>query len=167
MKLVTGVIYKDRKAAEAALRLLSHFWGPLDFLSPALPFASTGYYRREMGEGLQKIFVSHRALIRPENLADIKVRTMAIERRLALKGCRTVNVDPGYLTAASVILATTKNFSHRIYLKKGIFAEVTLLYRARGRAYVPLEWTYPDFRTPEYLALMKEVRRLYVAQIQA
>ena len=88
-----------------------------------------------------------------------------MEEALASDGKRRINLDPGYISQSKLVLATTKNHGHRIYLGKGIYAEVTLRYR--NKAFRPWEWTYPDYRTEEYVEILEEIRSIYVDQIRA
>lgn len=99
------------------------------------------------GGGLEKRFIVFKNPIERAKLADTKIFTNGIEKEFSVEGKRQINIAPGYLTHASLVLATTKEFPHRIYLKDGIFAEVTLLFKRNGCR--SLEWTYPDFKTKE------------------
>jgi len=152
VKLFVGMLAGDPARFTEAETLLVERYGAVDLSSEVLPFEYTEYYRAEMGEGLVRKFLSFERLIRPDELIDIKRTTNGMEedfaRRLAGGPARPVNLDPGYLALSKVVLATTKDYSHRVYLGKGIHAEVTLHFQ-RGR-YEPWEWTYPDYRTEEY-----------------
>lgn len=142
--------------------LRSHF-GPIDFASELLPFDYTDYYRREMGSPLQRQFLSFERLIPPESLVPIKQTTNAIETEYAdAMGHRRVNLDPGYVTLAKLVLASTKDHAHRIWLGGGIYAEMTLRYH--NRSFQPWEWTYPDYRTSSYIQIFNHIRRLYLRQ---
>ena len=99
----------------------------------------------------------------PQQIAEIKVLTNKIEEKLSSAGKRLVNIDPGYLDLAKLILASTKDYSHRIYLGKGIYAEITLSYQ--GKSFQGWQWTYPDFRTTEYRNIFNQIRELYAGQI--
>ena len=121
------------------------YFGETDFQSNPMPFTHTDYYQKEFGDGLQRVFISFKKLVSPNVLSKIKVSSNTIEKKLAQKDLRTVNIDPGYLALAKVVLASTKDFYHRIYLDKGIYAEITLLYQQKR--FRPLEWTYPDYRS--------------------
>ena len=120
-----------------------------------------------MGEGLKRKFISFAKIVAPENLSEIKIQTNILEEEIkkefeSVK--RIVNLDPGYLTASALIIATAKDFSHRIPLQKGIFAHLELLF---GRNEVnALSWTYPDFRTEEYQQFFLEVRKIYLQQLR-
>jgi hypothetical protein len=162
VKLVCGFIFRDGKVFSAALKKLTGAFGPVDFQSPPRAFSYTDYYEDEMGPGLLRVFVSFKRLVGPARLVAIKTATNRIESSLSARGRRRVNLDPGYVDHAKLVLATTKDFSHRIYLDKGIFAEVTLSFR--GRSFRNLEWTYPDYRTDEYITIFNHIRSLYAKQ---
>jgi len=163
VKLVVGLIFKDETALQKAVFLLQRKFGPLDYSSAILPFTSTDYYQDEFGTGLKKQFVSFKRLVQPGKLPSIKIYTNKLEKKLSCNHKRTVNIDPGYLDMAKFVLATTKDYVHRIYLDKGIFAEMTLYYR--DKTFNPWEWTYPDFRTPAYIEIFCKIRWLYKNQI--
>ena len=159
VKLICGLLFKDEAWADKAITILRRYFGEVDFQSESVPFTQTAYYEKELGPCLFRKFLAFRRLIEPSSLADIKLITNRIENRLSRKGKRTVNLDPGYLELAKLILASTKNYSHRIYLGKGIYAELTLMYR--GNKFFPLEWTYPDYRTEWSLRVMQDIRQVY------
>jgi hypothetical protein len=134
--------------------------GPLALVSDAFEFTETAYYTATMGEGLKKQFIAYERLIDPGELARIKRETNAWEAEYAALGShpepRPLNLDPGYVTPAKLVLASTKDHAHRLYLGDGIYAEVTLAYRARQ--WQPLEWTYPDYRRADYQAFFTACR---------
>jgi hypothetical protein len=133
---------------------------PVDFLSEEFPFTETQYYNEEMGEGLIRRYVSAEKLIDPDQLPHWKHLTNLWEDQHSVDGCRAINIDPGYLTAANLVLASTKPFSHRLYLGRGIYGEVTMLYM-HGE-YIKLPWTYPDYLNHQ--DAIKQIRHLYMAQ---
>jgi hypothetical protein len=137
--------------------------GPIDTQSQLLEFDYTNYYEPEMGSGLKKELLGFGSLASPEALVDLKLFTNRVEQALAINGKRTVNMDPGYLTAARVVLASTKDFAHRLYLGKGIYGEVTLIYQKKD--FQTLPWTYPDYRSEAYRQFFRELRRVYMAQL--
>lgn len=143
--------------------LISRF-GPIDLRSPDFEFTFTDYYSGEMGPDLQKRFCSFERLVMPEDLPDLKKASMEIESGFAISGTRTVNIDPGYLEESKLVLASTKNFSHRIYLRNDIWAEVTLRF-VRGE-FVKHEWTYPDYSQKLAIQFLKSVREIYRKQLQ-
>jgi hypothetical protein len=161
--IVSAFASGDELLAEARQALISE-WGALDLESERLPFAHTTYYEAEFGTGLVRRIWSFEPLIDPGTMAAIKLRTNQLEERWSEGGKRRVNLDPGYVSMAKLVLATTKNHGHRIYLDSGIYAEVTLSYR--DGVYRPWSWTYPDYATPGYCALFGEIRQRYAAQLR-
>ncbi len=144
---------------DAATHRLTEVCGPVVLASDTLPFAFTDYYADEMGPNLRRRFCAFSDPFLPERLAETKLLTNRLERDLAGPGYavpRPVNLDPGYLTLSKLVLATTKNQAHRIYLRDGIYAEVTLSFR--GKRFQALAWTYPDYRTDAYRAFFERVR---------
>jgi hypothetical protein len=136
-------------------------WGPLERVSEAFAFTETDYYEAEMGGDLRKQFWAFEVLRDPSEIVAAKRASNQWEEAYAGLGrhaeARPLNVDPGYLTLAKLVLASTKDHAHRIYLGEGIFAEVTLNYRRR--AWTPLPWTYPDYRRgdfQEFFSLCRE-----------
>ncbi len=144
VKIFFGLIFNEDFNIEEVYKALEQkFNNKIDICSPAIDFTFTKYYNKEMGEKLKRQWISFEKLILPDTLADIKIETNNIEDSFAKNKNRIVNIDPGYITPANVILASTKDFSHRIYLSKGIYAEVTTIYRKEG--FTKLPWTYPDY----------------------
>lgn len=162
VKLLAGLIAACPSLFEAVKERLENEWGPVDCLSEIMDFNYTRYYEKEMGSPLYRQFISFANLIDPGSLAFRKVFTNLLENELTGEGKRKVNIDPGYLTPAKLVLATTKDRSHRIYLRDGIYAEVTLLYY-RGK-YEPLPWTYPDYRSEGYRRYFARVREICLSQ---
>ncbi len=158
--LTVGITFADREALGEALEMLRTEYGPMEFSSPEFVFDMTDYYIPEMGENLRKRFFCFRDPIRLEMLPGIKHRTNEIERRLAREDGdrvrRRVNLDPGYVTLAKLVLATTKDYSHRVYIGEGMYAETTLRF-VRG-TFAPFETTYPDHQTPLALDFFNSVR---------
>jgi hypothetical protein len=163
VKLIIGCIFKDAAAYLRAKSILEKRFGPIDFESAVIDFTYTDYYEREFGPGLKRSFIGFKRLIAADRLPAIKAATNSIERRLSRNARRLVNLDPGYLTLSKFILATTKDYAHRIYLGKGIFAEMTLVYQDKG--FKPREWTYPDYRSSSYIEIFNRIRKLYAEQI--
>lgn len=169
VKLIVSAFGQSDNLLQQAQAVLSDEFGPLDFESDLLPFAHTPYYAAEFGPDLVRRIWAFQPLIDPGELARIKIRTNEIEQRLAVDGRRQVNLDAGYLCRAKLVLATTKNHGHRIYIghppdARGIYAEVTLQYR--DKAFRPWPWTYPDYATPEYCKLFQEIRKIYMVQLK-
>jgi hypothetical protein len=130
-------------------------------------FVFTDYYKKEMGRNLKRRFLSFANLISPEELGEIKIRTNTLEQEIReeMKATqRIVNIDPGFLTASALIMATAKDFAHRIPLKHGIYAHLEFLF---GKKEVRrLSWTYPDFETEGYQTFFLDVKRTYLSQIK-
>ncbi|MDC7228346.1 MAG: DUF4416 family protein [Spirochaetales bacterium] len=157
--LIIGVL-STLNGIEPQLRsVLEEHFGPVDFSTDSLSFTYTSYYDGEMGEGIKRWFYSFRKTVQPSELSRIKILTNELEERWAVDGNRKVNLDPGLLDLNRLILATTKNVGHRIPLQNGIYAEVTLMYMKKD--FHPLPWTYPDYQSGEYIAILKEIRTLY------
>jgi hypothetical protein len=150
----------------AANELFREFGGGIlgapDVQSPDMPMPGEAYYAREMGAGLLKRYLSSPARLEPGALADLKLLAMEIEsRRLSPSGGRAVNLDPGYLSLGGLVLSTGKYSGHRLWLGRGVWGELTLMYRNGG--FAPLPWTYLDYRDPEVHRHLLEMRRLLVA----
>jgi len=166
VKLVIGIISKEENLFKEIEKELIQKFGSIDFESPLLSFHYTNHYQKEMGTNLKRKFISFTRLIDPAEIAEIKLFTNQLEENF-LYPCsnrRRLNLDPGYITLAKLVLATSKNFQHRIYLKKGIYAEITLKYK-KGKGFLPWEWTYPDYRSKEYLEIFNYLREIYYHQI--
>ena len=166
VKLVAGALFADEGILLKAQGNLRRRFGAIDFTSRIIPFNFTRYYAEEMGENLLRCFISFKKLISPDSLADIKIYTNNLEKRSS-KGSkgRRINLDPGYLSAARLVLASCKDYAHRIYLKQGVYAEVTLYFQnGRFRAY---PWTYPDYQSQGYLHAFNQIRSLYLKQLKA
>ena len=174
VKLFFALMSGQPELFEACERALREEFGPLDERSEPFAFDPyTSYYEREFGVGLEKRIVAARDLIAPERLAGIKLRTNRLELELTSPAAResdrakrAVNVDPGYLNDSKVVLATTKDQAHRIYVGRGIFEEVTLNYRRSSRGYEPNPWTYPDYAAPGRLEFFGRLREVYREQIE-
>ncbi|MBM3293067.1 MAG: DUF4416 family protein [Candidatus Aminicenantes bacterium] len=168
VKLVCGILAAEEAHFEAAESRLSSAWGEIDIRSGRFPFVETDYYAAEIGPRLRRSFVSFAALIAPEALSAVKLRTNAMEKEIGRAfgaSRRAVNLDPGYLTEAALIMATAKNFSHRVPLQEGIYAHLEFLFSRTGIR--RLEWTYPDFAKPKMVSYFLEVRRAYRRQLKS
>ncbi|MDR0823023.1 MAG: DUF4416 family protein, partial [Endomicrobium sp.] len=144
VKLFCGILSTDAEIDKKALSELEKKLGGIDLKSEIVNFKFSDYYNPEMGDNINRYWLSFEKLIFADEIADIKIFTNNIEDSFAKDGKRLINIDPGYLTQANVILATTKNFSHRIYLQKGIYAEVTTIYNKK-EGFIKLPWSYPDY----------------------
>lgn len=163
VKMFAGVLTACAAALEDLRPRLEDLLGPIEVASPLLDFNYTDYYQPEMGPELKRRFWGFARLQDPEALVDLKLYTNRVEKASSVAGRRTVNIDPGYLAPARLVLASTKDFAHRLYLGRGIYGEVTLMYRKRG--FEALPWTYPDYRSEGYQQFFRELRRYYMRQV--
>ncbi len=155
-KLLVSVIYREEDRFAEVREVLSERFGAVERTSDRFPFDRTDYYEREMGAPLFRRFVVVGETVPRDALASLKVRAEEVEDGFSVAGNRTVNIDPGLLTEENFLLATGKNYSHRVYLRDGVFADLTLVYR-KGE-YLPLPWTYPDIASPGIRAFLAQVR---------
>src|ERR1041385_705526 len=167
VKLFVGVLVSDRTLIPTVRDRLSELYGAIDHESPVIPFDFTDYYATEMGDLIDRVFFSFERLIEGDHLPEIKHRTNSIEEAVAQsvdRPKRPVNLDPGYIEHAKVILASTKNFYHRIYLGRGIFAEITMHFRNNTFQFFP--WTYPDYQSRDYQEFFMRTRHIYRSQLR-
>ena len=151
---------RHRAALDAARATAEEAWGPIALASPAFAFRETDYYQESMGGDLEKVFFVFAELFDPAVLADNKLQTGAWEAEYAARAGheeqRPLNLDPGYIASAKLVLASTKDHAHRIYLSQGIYAEVTLHFRDRRWQHHP--WTFPDYRRADYQEFFMQAR---------
>lgn len=140
---------------------LEENFGPIKSVSEPFPFSFTDYYVPEMGEGIERFFISFSNLISPDKLGRVKVITNEIEKEYEEKGGRKINLDPGTLSEANIILATTKNRSHRIAIGDKLYAELTLMYKNHG--YLSFPWTYSDYKSERVQNTLLEFRKEYLS----
>ncbi len=159
-----SIIFKEKEILNAVTRELSSMFGQMDFASEILPFNFTDYYCKEMGKPLKRQFISFLKLISPETLPEIKHETNKVELKYSKDEKRQANIDPGYITAERLVLATGKNFTHRIYLRDGVYADLTLIYQ--NKDFRPLSWTYPDYASPGIREIFKQIREKYLSQLK-
>ncbi len=166
VKYIVGILACDERCLSAAREAVAAEFGTLDLVSDTWPFEKTAYYREQTGPNILRQFVSIEELAHPGELARTKHRTNRIEQELAgglgTSYPRPVNLDPGIIEPSKLVLATTKNYSHRIYIGIEMYAEVTLVFD-RG-AWCPLPYTYPDYRQQSYFDFFSEVRRRLLQQ---
>jgi len=155
--LVMGVLLSGGEDfAPIAGRLVQEF-GPIKEKTQAENFLWTDYYNNEMGSGILRFYLLFENKVDPQRLAEIKRTTNGVETDFSRDGKRPVNLDPGLLAPGRFVLATTKDRAHRIALRDGIFAELTLIYE-RG-AFHPLPWTYPDWASEPVRAMLARWRK--------
>ena len=167
VKLFVGILTCNEGLFGDVESLLVKRFGEVDMKSEIFPFNFTDYYKKDMGANISRQFISFRKLINPEELSAIKVWTNELEDKFKHNNrfnvVRPINLDPGYLTHCNLILASAKDYYHRIHLQNGIYAEVTLFYQ--NEVFKNLPWTYPDFQTEKYKNFFLEVRGLYAKDI--
>ena len=164
VKLISSLFSADANLIDRVILEMEGLFGPTDWISPAFFFDRTKYYEKEMGWPLHRRFISFKTLVRPQDIVEIKWKTNALEKRESQRGKRKINIDPGYVALERLVLATGKNYTHRIYLSKGIFADLTLIFQ-RG-SFSPLAWTYRDYGDPESIDYFNGVRERYKRQIR-
>lgn len=144
VKLFCGILSTNDDIDRKSFVELEHKFGHIDLISAFMPFDYSDYYVKEMGNNIKRVWISFEKLIFADSISDIKIFTNSIEDSLSIDSKRNINIDPGYITQSNIILATTKNYSHRIYLSNGIYAEVTTIYSKKD-GFIKLPWTYPDY----------------------
>ena len=165
VKLLMSIIYADDAVLKLPLEILSDHYGDIDFISEQMPFHYTAYYAEEMSSSLVRRFIFFDTLIPPESLPDVKIFTNDIETKFSVDGNRRVNIDPGYISKAHLILATGKGYTHRPYLRDGIYADLTLIYR--DKAFQTLPWTYPDYAEKTLTDMFISIRSKYLMQLKS
>lgn len=165
--LIVAAFSRYPDALQWAAEHLAGELGPIGLESIPYRFTQTDYYEAEMGTELRKCFWAFQNLVDPGRLPAIKIMTNKMEDELARQGryaeARPLNLDPGLLSLGKFMLATTKDQAHRLYLRDGIFAEVTLRYQ--GGRFEPWTWTYADYREPYVHSFLLDAREYYRGQM--
>ena len=165
-KLVVGCIMNNKDDIIKLFSMLEDMFGSVDMISRWLNFVYTDYYYKEMGAPLyRKVFV-FKSLIAQDDLAIIKTRTNELERIFLNDNNRTINIDPGYLVSSRFILATGKEYSHRIYIGHKIYADLTLMY-SKKQGFQTLDWTYPDYASKSMISFLSKARSKYLLDLKA
>jgi hypothetical protein len=164
VKLFCGIISSDEEIKQRSFAMLEEKFGKIDLISDVVQFDFSDYYNPEMGNNLKRFWISFERLISSYCLAEIKVFTNSLEDDFAVNNKRQINIDPGYITLANVILATTKDYSHRIYLDKGIYGEVTTIYKKN--VYLKLPWSYPDYLSNTAVVFLLKARADLMKQLR-
>lgn len=138
---------------------LQELLGGIDYESELLPFTQTTYYDRELGAPITRRILSFAPPLAMDKLAVVKLATNNLENEWVRDGRRLFNLDPGYITQERLVLATGKNFSHRIYLTDGIWADLTLIFHKGD--WFDLPWTFPDYATSEIKEHLTRIRDMY------
>jgi len=164
-KLFMSLISLEDTTFARGVEVLASILGKTDYVSERFPFDFTDYYTQEMGKPLFRHFITFDRLIPIASLPDVKRTTNQLEEKYAaLLGNRPINIDPGYICLQHVVLATTKGYTHRPYLRDGIYADLTLIYR--NKSFQPLEWTYPDYRQEAVIQLFNQFRKKYLEDLR-
>ena len=167
--MIVGILAANEDCLKTAVEVLAAKLGNIDFVSNVWPFDQTDYYKDQTGENILRQFVSLKKLIDPGQLAEIKLASNELEQKLAARPAlsipRPINLDPGVIEPSKLILATTKNYSHRIYIGEKIYAEVTLVFD-KGN-WTPFEYTYPDYKQKCYHDFFSKVRTRLVEQLKS
>jgi hypothetical protein len=164
VKLIFSVFTNKDELFSKAAEKINDIFGEIETSSHRFKFDHTEYYEEEFGENLYRKFFVIKTLYKRDGIEKTKILTNEIENSFSEKGKRTLNIDPGYLSLENFILFTTKNYTHRIYLRKGIFADLTLLFQ--NKRFNTLPWTYPDYASDEIRHFLKEIRKIYSLQIK-
>jgi hypothetical protein len=163
-KLVIGFFLKEKDLVVSVVKTLVDKFGPVDIVSSWFPFDFTTYYEAEMGAPLFRRMLAFETMIKQSALSDIKLTTNDLELEYSKNSKRMINLDPGYMLRERFVLATGKNYSHRIYIGKRIYADLTLIY-TKGR-FRKLPWTYPDYAEQNMLTYLERVRNKYVIDLR-
>ncbi len=163
-KLIFSVFGAGAEILNKAISLCENAWHGVEMASQLLPFDMTDYYKEEFGAPLLRRFFSLKGLVSQGVLKDVKARAAEFELRYSDNGKRLFNLDPGLITLERLVLATGKNYSHRIYLGDGVFADLTLIYK--NGSFQPLNWTYQDYASRETISFWNVVRRAYHKELK-
>lgn len=156
--LFVSTLYCSADKFNDSKEILEKQFGDILFVSPSLTWHYSSYYRDEIGWPLFRQIIFFKSVIDSGLLADIKLKTNEIESTLSVNGKRSINLDPGYLTLSKVVLASTKNYAHRLYLGKGIYGEITLIYR--DDTYNPHLYTYRDYQDKTHIEIFMNARAM-------
>ncbi len=161
--LFSGVLSSTGFPEEVRADLEKRF-GPVSFISPSIPFTFTDYYNEEMGECIERFFISFSRLAGPDEIREAKLFTNDLEKKYSISGKRKINLDPGLISTSNVVLATTKNRAHRIAIGSNLYAEVTLIYHHKG--FESFSWTYADYKSAEVQEILLKMRKQYLEKLR-
>lgn len=162
VKLFVITLHNDPEILQKAIGDLKDVWGEVDWISDDYEFDVTDYYSAEMGAGLLRRFYSFAHLIQPDQITEIKLLSNSIEERYRSDSGRRINLDPGYLDTYKVVLASAKFGGQKIYLGRGIYADMTLVrYKGKWESFA---WGFPDFKSGRYDAALSTIREIYKKQ---
>ncbi len=164
VKYFVAVLYREEECFKKAKPLMENIWGGIDIEGEAHLFDVTEYYKPEMGSPIFRRLCSFERLQMPNFLVDMKICCNQLELQLSIGGKRTVNLDAGYLDHNKVVLASAKEAGQKIYLDKGIYADLAGRYKS-GK-YQPFEWSFPDFRDGRYDQELLAIRKKCLVQLR-
>ena len=156
--LFVSTLHRDSDAFDRSKEILENNFGVILYAGLPLPWDYSAYYKNEIGWPLFRQIIFFKNIIDPAFLVDTKLKTKEIESVLSLDGKRCINLDPGYLTLSKVVLASTKNYAHRLYLGKGIYGEITLIFK--DGTYTPHIFTYRDYQDKSHVHIFMQAREL-------
>ncbi|MFH1762376.1 MAG: DUF4416 family protein [bacterium] len=159
VKLFCGLLWKKPAVFDLTLKLLGNKYGEQDCISQVYRFDVTNYYESELGEQINRSFVSFNRLINPQDLPGIKLETNGIEEEYTVNGKREINIDPGYMDYDKMVLASAKQGPYKLYLDQGIWGDLTLHYE-KGK-FIALPWAFADFKDGRYEKYFLGVRQRY------
>jgi hypothetical protein len=162
--LFLAALITPRSPWEEVRARLEAQWGKIEFVYGPIDFTYSDYYDEEMGRPQQKIYMTFEKAIERDTLPQHKLFTNELEQRYAAGGKRSINCDPGYISRDKLVLASTKDFYHRLYLGEGIFGEVTLHFRKGDFQVFP--WTYPDYQNKALWEMLIKVRAALVGRLR-
>ncbi len=163
VKLIAALLWNESVKIEDVYRRIEREWGPIEEYSTVYDFTHTGYYKDEFGERLQKQFVSFENLSDINTMPEIKIKGNALEKEFLTGENRRVNIDPGYIANAKLVMPTTKNLPHRVYIGRNIYADLQLIYKKPS--FQSILWTFADYKEPFNLDFFNRVRERYMVQL--
>jgi hypothetical protein len=163
--LFIGTLYSNKDYYYKSIKLLEKSFGEIIMEGPEVNWNFSEYYKKEIGSPLFRRFLFFKNFIEQEKIVDIKLKTNETEQVFSQNNRRNINLDPGYLTLSKIVLASTKDYSHRIYLGRGIYGEVTLIYNSKKKTFEPHINTYRDYRDERYIRLFLIARKFYQSVI--
>jgi len=170
VKLFIGMLSPEPELFDICADIVCKEYGPIDYQSEMVPWTNSDFYQDEMGSGIFRKFIFFERLIDPGDLPAIKYTTVKIEKSFTIQTVnaarRRINLDPGYVTEAKVVLATTKDYTHRLYIGEGIYAEVTLRYVNKSRSFTPFDYTYLDYCSGTYRNMFNKARDVLRTALQ-
>lgn len=162
-RLILSILTPDKGIVDQAAPAIVESLGAVEEEIGPISFEFTSYYDKEMGSGICRWIWVFTDLVDRADLAEIKCLTNKIEQTYTIEGNRRFNLDPGLITLGNFVLATGKDNAHRVYLREGIFADLTLIFE--GGTYRPLAWTYPDYSDTQLIGILNRLRQDYKCKL--